>query len=630
MQSSQQTLSDLFSRHRHYRVPLFQRPYVWGEDDRNLLWQDIARQAVEALESGASNPQKGHFLGAVVLRQIRVSGRHVDTTEIIDGQQRFTTLQLLLAAFRGALASLEDTDCELGRNDLDPLILNDCPTGSPEEKYKVWPTNVDREYYADAMEASSVEELEEKHPQQQEAAQQNVLQTYLFFGRAIREFLGPAAELEGAEGFDLSQKANALYSVLRHNMRLIVVDLDEEDDPQVIFETLNARGVPLRPSDLIRNFVFLSAKKEQTSVDQLYSEWWEEYDTKLDEDSPAGAKELFWKKEERQGRITRTRLDLFIHHFVQCQTREHSGIEHLYKNFRGWWESDSERDVAQKLQELRSHSDVFAKLLVPPGDEPLSIFASRLKALDTGTIYPVLLTLLVSSHHKVRPGDLSGILRDLESYLVRRMVCNLGTRNYNRFFISMLQELHKSEQITRGLVQSILLAPKGTAGEWPDDRKFARAWLEEPVYSFMKPARRCAMVLSALNARLIDMLGNKQEGVSITGELTIEHVLPQDWKPEEWPLPADLPDSEESAEEQRNRLLHSFGNLTLITGPLNSSVGNGPYTQKRDAILEHSLLPLNHYFRDASTWGEAEIQERGRALLDIAKVLWPRPDESTA
>src|SRR5690606_9902649 len=207
--------------------------------------------------------------------------------------------------------------------------------------------------------------------------------------------------------------------------------------------------------------------------------------------------------------------------------------------------------------------------------------------------------------------------------LVRRMVCDLGTKNYNRFFLSMLQKLRGStDPISRKTIQQMLLAPDGSAGEWPDDKKFAKAWLERPLYDTLKPMR-CSMLLEAVDGA---MQNSKQETVTIIGRLTIEHVLPQQWAPPAWPEPpVDAGNGEESAIERRARLLHSMGNLTLLTQELNSSVSNGPFTSKRPEIARQSLLRLNTYFQDVTTWDEAEIAKRGDQLLEHAKRIWPRP-----
>ena len=640
MKSDDLPLFDLFQRQRRYVVPLFQRPYVWEEEEQWIpLWQDISGRAEALLDRdqrGSRSDRIGnHFLGAVVLNQIRVFGRQVDTVQVIDGQQRLTTLQLMIAAFRDLVAT---TDEHRLRDDLQRLTENDGVRESEEERFKVWPTNADRRDFAASMSAGSLENLLERYPLQRRKyarkpdPRPRLVEAYLFFAQAVREFCFlPVSQMPASEDQEEAppvvqfsvDRAHALFEALRRHIQLVVIALEEEDDPQVIFETLNARGVPLLPSDLIRNFVFLRATQQGEDADNLYASQWSEFDERPAE-ADAGKDSRFWKQMERQGRIRRTRLDLFIHHYVQYRSGQDFSIGHLYNAFRTWWEENGTREVASELAELRRHSDVFAKLFVPEEESRVDIFATRLRAIDTSTVYPVLLMLLVGGRDRIELGDLDGIINDLESYLVRRMVCDLGTKNYNRFFLALLERLRAAEKISRSLVQEYLLAPEGPAGEWPDDKKFSRAWLEKPVYETMKAAK-CSMVLAAIDR---SMRSTKQEAITIDGPLTVEHVLPQSWEPPAWPEPQE-PDSssesEETAIERRGRLLHSLGNLTLLTQALNSAVSNGPYADKRPEIASQSALRLNTYFQEVLSWDEDVIQRRGRILFDQAKNIWSHP-----
>lgn len=638
MRSTNLPLFDLFQRQRRYVVPLFQRPYVWEQEEQwEPLWQDIAGRAEAVLErdSRGSRADKigSHFLGAIVLNQIKVYGRQVDTVEVIDGQQRLTTLQLMLAAFRDEVKRSEEKRLA---DDLERLTENDGVRESEVERFKVWPTNADRREFDASMAAGSVSDLEKRYPLQRRKyvrkpePRPRLVEAYLFFARSIREFctevdVSVAPNDEGTptpvKRFS-PERAHALYEALRRHVQLVVIELEDDDDPQVIFETLNARGVPLLPSDLIRNFVFLRATQQGENAEELYSTLWAEYDERPAE-AEAGKGERFWKQMERQGRARRTRLDLFIHHYVQYRSAQDLSIGHLFQAFRSWWESGGKRSVAEELRELRRHSDVFGSVLVPEGDGRLAVFARRLQALDTSTVYPVLLMLLVGGKERIPDGELDGILVDIESYLVRRMVCELGTKNYNRFFLSMLQRLRASaDVVSRDAVRQMLLAPDGSAGEWPDDKKFAKAWLEKPLYENLK-ATRCAMLLEAVDRAIRT---SKQEAITITGRLTVEHVLPQQWEPPAWPEPAvEAGNDDESSVERRNRLLHSLGNLTLLTQELNSSVSNGPFAAKRPEITGQSALRLNTYFQDVLAWDEAEILKRGAVLLDQAKKIWPHP-----
>lgn len=378
------------------------------------------------------------------------------------------------------------------------------------------------------------------------------------------------------------------------------------------------------PSDLIRNFVFMRASAQGLDADALYEKWWKEYDERASSYNDRG-EDRFWKQKDRQGRLRRPRLDLFVYHYLQSLVSEEVSIGHLYQTFRDWWsDSEDDREIETELAQMRRHSNVFADLVMPSGSDRIAVFARRLRVLDTSTVYPVVLYLLVGGRDKVEESSLVGILEDLESYLVRRMVCGLTTKSYNKGFLGLLRKLQVADAIDRALVQRHLLEGTGPAVVWPDDSVLERSWLTRPVYNELK-AQRVAMVLKALNA---DLHSTKQEPIAFTGDLTVEHVLPVGWAPPAWPDPPELPapgPEDEPAVDRRNRMLHTFGNLTLLTQALNSSVSNGPYSAKRPEITEQSLIRLNAWFQRVEAWDEDAVQERGRALLEVAKRVWSRP-----
>jgi hypothetical protein len=633
MKPSKLSLVELFEKQRRYAVPLFQRAYVWdAEQQWEPLWQDLTGRAEAVLARDArgsrSDRIENHFLGAVVINQIRVYGRQVDTVEVIDGQQRLTTLQVLLAAFRDLVKETAESRLH---DDLVRLTENGGVREAEHERFKVWPTNADRVDFEAALVAGSMGELEARYPvyrrkfARRPDPRPRLVEAYLFFASRLRAFCvgapGDGQADKGVEAAFLTDRAHALFEALKRHIQVVVIELEDDDDPQVIFETLNARGIPLLPSDLIRNFIFLRATQQGEDPDALYRTLWRDFDERAD-DADRRSNEPFWKQSDGTGRLRRTRLDLFLYHYVQCVSGQDVVIGHLFQAFRRWWDAEDKRSVAEELKQLRRHSDVFTTLVSPRGDGRTALFATRLQALDTTTVYPVLLLILVMERERVAPGDVDGILTDLESYLIRRLVCGRSTKNYNHFFLAMRQKLAASTgPISRATVQRLLLAPDGAGGEWPDDHQFAKAWLESPAYETLK-ARRCEMILTALDRA---MQTSKQEALTLPGQLTVEHVLPQQWVTA-WPAPLpEVSRTDETGEERRDRLLHTFGNLTLLTRELNASVSNGPFSAKRPEIAQQSALRLNTYFQDATTWDEAEILKRGALLLEYARRVWPRP-----
>jgi len=388
----------------------------------------------------------------------------------------------------------------------------------------------------------------------------------------------------------------------------------------VIFETLNYRGVPLEPSDLIRNFIFLYAARQDKDVNALYNQWWKDYD------EVSGTTTKFWKEKERQGRLFRSRLDLFFFHYLTCRIGHEIKMGHLYQEFKDWWDSDSaQRSVEIELEVAKRSSQVFRSLLVPDDNQRLGVLAQRLRILDTTTVYPFILWLC-EHQDKIAPAEFEGILADIESYIVRRAICRLTPKNYNRIFLALLTKLSKEGLPSRASVRRELLLLEGDSAVWPNNDVFKKSLMYDPLYISIRP-RGVRMALTALE---LASRTPRQESLPlpINNQLTIEHVMPQGFKAEEWPYPEQESVNKQEVESRRQTLLHNLGNLTLLTQPLNSEVSNGPFKIKRPEITKQSLLILNSYFQrfsDNDIWNEDTILERGKHLTDLALRVWEYP-----
>jgi hypothetical protein len=616
---SKQTLFELFDRQRRYAVPLFQRPYVWSRDDQwEPLWEDITAKYADVQRDGRQ--VRPHFLGAVVLEQVRTFGTSVDMTNVIDGQQRLTTFQIFLAALRDVVREAGDTRLadELLRLTKNTGLRSD----DENEEFKVWPTNADRTVYSTVVRAGSRAGVEKVHPpvvrRRNLQPRPPLVEAYLYFHEQITRLA------RGQGGTWTVAAFGILFEVIKRHLELVVIELEDSDDAQVIFETLNARGAPLLASDLVRNFVFLNASRQGKDPESLYDRLWKEYD---EQPEPGRADARFWKVEQKQGRIKRPRLDLFLLHYVSCRTESEVPAGQLFEEFRSYWRRVAERDTEVELVEQRRYSTSFASLLAPDESTRVGLFARRLETIDTSTVYPLLLHLLVEVRERLPLGDLDKIVVDLESFLVRRMICGLTSKNYNRLFVTLLREVRAAgPKGAAAKVREVLLAGSGEAVKWPEDREFERSWLGDPAYRWLKP-HRVEMILLALDRA---QQTAKRERISIEQDLTVEHVMPGKWA-QHWPPPdPSLASGDDTAEERRDVLLHTFGNLTLITGALNASISDGPYEPKRAEIALKSALVLNTWFQKQMTWNEEEIHRRGKALVEIAKTVWPRPSAQAA
>ena len=229
----------------------------------------------------------------------------------------------------------------------------------------------------------------------------------------------------------------------------------------------------------------------------------------------------------------------------------------------------------------------------------------------------------------------------LLTFIIRRAICGLTTKNYNKFFLSVLRYL-ESNELCYGSLATFLTAQNSESARFPNDREFEHAWLSAPVYERRLTASRARAVLEAIERQKRQKFHETQH---LNVDLSIEHILPSKWD-KHWPLLDGGPPTPEEKlhalyerEEgdtrigqivRRERLLHTFGNLTILTKPLNSSVSNGPYAAKREALNDHSLLVMNREITKQDTWNEEEIESRGQKLFEVAKKLWPYPESTTS
>jgi hypothetical protein len=265
---------------------------------------------------------------------------------------------------------------------------------------------------------------------------------------------------------------------------------------------------------------------------------------------------------------------------------------------------------------MQRYAEAYSSWVEPTGQGPRFDFSRWLIALDTSTVYPLMFLLLVEAEDKVSQAEIDGIVEDLESYLVRRAVCGLTNKQYNRFFVGLLRKLRKSSQISRAAFREYLTAGKGDSVRWPDDEEFGRAFVHRPAYRILK-REVAGMLLHALERTLVT---SKHEQLEVVGKLSIEHVMPQEWEAA-WPLG----DDSDEGRERRDRLLHAFGNLTLVTPSFNTALSNKSFVRKQKELKRIARLLLSAYFEDLANWDELGIVSRGKYLFDRARRRWPHP-----
>jgi hypothetical protein len=599
MRADKLTVNGLFDPNERREAPLFQRPYVWKQEANwEPLWESIKALAEKRLTEARVHP---HFLGTVVLDQLRTPAGKLHARQLIDGQQRLTTLQVALAAARDL--ALEFGETKYGES-FKGLTNNHVPlSDDPDDVFKVWPTNADRNEFRSVMNAGSREVVRALLLD----GESLIRNAYIFFAECFDSWVkeGPKEEA--------GRRLHALHSALREDLNVVVIDLEDNDDAQEIFETLNALGTPLLPADLVKNYLFRLAALQKEDTQKLYDHYWKGFDNE----------QSYWRKEVRQGRLKRARLDLFLNHYLTMMKGDEVIISQMFLDYKDFVNSRNGTRASEHMQHFNSYAEVYESFDAFPSNSREGLFFYRLDQMDTSTVLPLLLEVFKRNSSSTGQSERDRILVTLESFLVRRAVCGLTAKNYNRFFAQLVTKLrNSSDDFSSAAIQQQLLSEKADTQRWPDDSEFSTAWQGIDFYKRLKKSVQ-RMILEAIEATLHT---GKTEKVKIERKLTIEHLLPRDWEAH-WPLVVHeaSPKTQEQALERQNATIHKVGNLTLLTKELNPSVSNGPWLKKRDKILEHSALNLNRPFKDFSIWDEDAIEQRSKTLWDAATKIWPHP-----
>ncbi len=608
MKADTLTLTNLFNKPVTYIVPLFQRPYVWNREEHwEPLWDDLrtvaenlitARSVASEEDTSQGTPEAltpSHFLGAIVVEQLPFGAGMIEQRNIIDGQQRLTTLQLFLDAAADVAAEAGDGSTKLfGKlTDNDPDLIR-----SSIDRFKVWPTNIDQAVFGTTMKKE-----ERGSDDLANLSQSSIFQAHTYFASAIREWLSESPDTSVTERLD------ALRIVLWQLLRLVVIDLEPNDNAQVIFETLNARGTPLLASDLIKNSLFRLASERRLPMGDLYESHWRSLDTD------------WWRESIAQGRLTRPRLDVFFFHWLTMRRGRELGLHELFPQFRRF--AAETNDPEGILKDIDHHAKTYRGFDLHPPGSPEETFFYRLRMTETATANPLLLFVLGHPEAEVSGEQRTRLTRAVESWLIRRIVCRMTTKNYNVVFLSLLGEVAKDPARAGDVTVEFLARLEGESQVWPSDEQVRDALLSLPIYKVVSRGR-LRMILEALEDSLRSP--GKSEEAHVPRVLTIEHVLPQSWEPH-WPLPADVNVVEATA--NRDNLKHSLGNLTLVTHKLNPTLSNAAWVQKRETLGDHTVLFLNKDLVNeyAGSWNESTILERGQQLAARFLSLWPGPTD---
>ncbi len=603
MKPETHTVQQLFERDVRYIVPLYQRPYVWTEDEQLApLWDDVSALLQHQEFGDASFPT--HFLGAIVLDQEATAPGRIPQYTVIDGQQRLTTMQLLIAATANAMTKAgADNDASLLRD----LVSNNERKSKGIDLFKVWPTNANRESFAAVMAPDGPAEDREDDPNNR------IDEAYDYFVEQVTDYLTNTGESDSPAVDDdlLLERAERLRITMSDLLKVVSITLEPDDNAQVIFETLNARGTPLLALDLVKNSVFREASRQDRDTDDLYDAVWK---PALEDD--------YWRADRRQGRLNRPVGEHFLMHWLAMKLERVIPATELFSTFRqGILQPGIDAEVL--LRELCRDAVIMRSFdTFEPGTVE-GDFIAQLDPLGAGTSLPVVLLLFRSPEITLERRRRA--LRILESFLARRALMRLTTQNYNRIVPRMITAIKADPHHADTALLSVLASGDGYATRWPSDNEFSTFLRTRDVYDYVS-RNRLIMAFAAVESSLDS---HKTDVSAQAADLSLEHLMPQQWE-QHWPVDA-TPGSAvyEETTASRDARLHRLGNLTIVAGSLNSAMSNAPWAKKRTELNRHSRLLLNARLAELETWDTEAIDERGQWLADKLTAIWPGPDSAT-
>jgi hypothetical protein len=598
----------VFMQPQRLIVPLFQRPYVWNQENQwEPLWNDVIR-VTDRLLKRPHDKHHPHFLGAVVLQQVQRPTGLMQERTIIDGQQRLTTLQILLDALHAELLSAEALPPAMR---IEPLVRNAEPFRSKlEDAFKVWPTNRDRPAFNAIMGATP--------PVNYDAVNfrgERIVRAHRFFSEQARQWLA----LNGPE--NVAARATAIETVMRDLLQMVVIDLAADENAQEIFETLNARGAQLTAADLIKNFIFQRLLESHADVEDAYQRNWKDFETG------------FWETEVSVGRVRHPRSSIFLNHWLVARTGEDIVAREVFSRFKAFADFNAGLPMTELLKQVHDAAGVYREFVTTASTytgpiDRLGLFGYRTGILESEVIKPLVLYLLDPEEPTIPEAQLTKTLDVVESWMVRRMLVRATTKNYNQVVSELVTHLRKSERMQAGdVVQTYLASQTSESRYWPDDDEIQEELRALRAYRRLGRGR-LRMVLEAVEDYQRGWRDEKQglggERVA-RGKYAIEHVMPRKWATH-WPLPEDS-----RSEADRDHLIHTIGNLTLLTGKLNTKVSNGPWLGtggKREGLQTHDVLLLNRELlrKAGDAWTDELIRLRSDDLAKRIVAIWPVPE----
>lgn len=554
MDANKGNIYQIFNGFKQFIIPVYQRMYSWEHEHCQRLWRDI----VAMQQTGRA----GHFVGSIVNIAEQAMPTGVQKFMIIDGQQRMTTLTLLLIALRDYAQNHPDTVGINAPMITSMLLKNDFQNG--DERYKLLLTQTDRDVLIKLVEGIPIDS----------GKPSRLTDNYAYFVEQIEKMeLSPA---------DIYQSIGKL--------QIVNITLDRQvDDPQAIFESLNSTGMDLSESDLIRNHILMGLEaNEQTHI---YETLWRPTELLFDY--------------ERQSQL----MDRFFRDYITMKIGRIPNVNRVYEEFKRYHINSEFATIEELCQDIYTFSKYYTNMYFCRNDDKtLAGLYEDIKAMQMEVSFPFLLKVHHDHACGIIPADtLAEIIKLCISYVLRRNVCDIPTNSLNKTFATMKNDIKHDDYLNSVKAFFIL---RETYKEFPNDAKFLAAFASRDMYNI----RIRNFVLSRLE-------NHNNKAPIIIENFTIEHIMPQNPKLSE-PWIAAL--GEEWKDVQK-KYLHTIGNLTLTAYNSEMSDSSFEEKLNMEGGFKQSALRLNGYVVIQTTWDEGRITERAQLLAEQALKIWAYP-----
>ncbi len=538
------------SQEKQFVIPIYQRVYSWEKEQCKQLWDDI-------IKIGGNDKMDGHFIGSILLVLDGPYSTSYNKILIIDGQQRLTTITLLLTALRDHLNDEDEFLKKFSCQNIQKCYLINSDKDS-DKKFRLILSESDKD---------TLLYLIDKDRRKPSEPSLKIVENFKLF----EEWVSNTDKLE---------------TIFKGLEKLMIVEIALEkgkDDPQLIFESMNSKGIELTQTDLIRNYIVMETEIEKQE----------------------GFYNKYWRAMEEEFKQNKKLFDRFVRHYVTIKTKI-PNINKVYVAFKDYRQKEG-IGIEDLLKDLQKYCGYFCRIVFKKeADKDLNKALGFLVDLEMDVIYPLLLELYSDySDGVLSKDDFRRSIALIESYICRRAVCGLGTNSLNKVFPSFTKRIQKDEYFKSLKAHFGYLTEKP---RFPNNDEFKDCFITINFYKFKK------------REYFFERLENfdTKEPVNTKG-LTIEHIMPQELT-EEWKK-----DLGEKFQEIHNKYLHTIGNLTL-TG-YNPEYSNKSFQEKRDMEkgFKDSPLRLNQGLRDLKSFGEEEIKKRANDLADLALKIWTYP-----